>query len=83
MALAGNIANVESDPKHRHQPWQLIGRSEAQEERRAVDGKMQLIAERQNDHRSDEEHRYSAKRFCRFGRFCRRRLLHQPALDPR
>jgi hypothetical protein len=42
-----------------------------------------LIAERQNDHRGDEQRRYSAKRFCRCGRFCQRRFLRQPALDPR
>ena len=57
--------DVEADPEHRHQPWQFVRLGEAQEERRAVDGKMQLIAERQDDHRGDEEHRYLAERFCR------------------
>ena len=38
--------DVEADPEHRHQPLQIVRLGEAQEERRAVDAEMQLIAER-------------------------------------
>ena len=50
--------DVEADPEHRHQPWQIGGLREAQVERRAVDGKVQLIAEREDQHRGDEEDRH-------------------------
>ena len=68
--------DVESDPEHRHQPFQIGGLCEAQKERRAVDGKMQLIAQRENHHRRDESERHRAKRFCgrRLLRFDLRRL---------
>jgi hypothetical protein len=72
--------DVESDPEHRHQPWQLGGRREAQIERAAVDGKMQLIAERQDQHGGDEKDRYGAERLRRFGRLGRR-LIRDIALD--
>jgi len=39
-----------------------------QVERRAVDREMQLIAEREDDHRGNEEDRHAAERLCRLGR---------------
>ena len=55
--LAGNIAMIEADPEHRHQPLQIGRLGKAQIERPAVDGEMQLIAEREDHHRRDEDHR--------------------------
>ena len=63
--LAGNIAMLKpiQNTGSSHGNWSAVG--ETQEERRTVEAEMQLIAERQDDHRCDEDHRHRAQRLWR------------------